>query len=119
MRKMALLIGLASTLSIPAIAKNQVLEGTYKLVSSTRRIVETGQVVDSFGKEPTGYINYGRDGRVLVLIVWDKNDRPAPENVGAITDEQRANLFRTMVAYGGTYKFNGHTIEHQIDISWN
>lgn len=119
MSKVALVIGLASILSFPAFAEDQVLDGTYTLVSSTRKILESGQVVDTYGKQPTGYINYGRDGRMLVVIVSDNKDRPAPDSVEAITDEQRADLFRTMVAYGGTYKFDGHSVEHHIDISWN
>jgi hypothetical protein len=53
------------------------------------------------------------------LIVWDKADRPNPENVKVITDQQRADLFRTMTSYGGTYKFDGHVVEHHVDISWN
>ena len=106
-------------LEFHAVAEEQSLEGTYKLISSTRKILDTGQVVDTYGKQPTGFITYSRDGRMLALIVWDKNDRPAPESVGAITGEQRANLFRTMVSYGGTYKFDGDTVEHHIDISWN
>jgi hypothetical protein len=54
-----------------------------------------------------------------VLIVSDKNDRPNPENVKVITDQQRADLFRTMTSYGGTFTFDGHTLEHHVDISWN
>jgi long-subunit fatty acid transport protein len=55
---------------------------------------------------------------MLVLIVSDENDRPA---VGGAppTAEQSASLFRTMVSYGGTYEFDGHTVKHHIDISWN
>ena len=41
------------------------LLGTYKLISSTRTIVETGEVKDAFGKQPKGYIMYGMDGRML------------------------------------------------------
>jgi len=119
MSKTALVAALASIVSFPAFAGDQMLDGTYKLVSSTRKLLETGQVVDTFGKHPSGYINYGKDGRFLVLIVWDKNDRPNPENVKLITDQQRADLFRTMVSYGGTYTFDGHTVEHHVDISWN
>jgi hypothetical protein len=52
MSKVALLIGLASTLSFPAFAEDQMLEGTYRLVSSTRKLLESGQVVDTFGKHP-------------------------------------------------------------------
>lgn len=119
MGKVALVLGLMSALSLPARAEDQVLEGTYKLISSTRKVLATGQVVDAYGKQPTGYISYDRNGRMLAMIVSDKNDRPSPSSVEAITDEQRANLFRTTVAYGGTYKFDGHTVEHHIDISWN
>jgi hypothetical protein len=47
MSKVALVIGLASTLSFPAFAEDQMLEGTSRLVSSTRKLLETGQVVDT------------------------------------------------------------------------
>ena len=36
-----------------------------------------------------------------------------------MTDQERIELFKTMVAYGGTYTYNGKTITHQVDISWN
>jgi hypothetical protein len=98
-------------------AADEDLAGTYKLISSTRRILDTGEILDTWGKSPRGFITYGRDGRMLSLIVGDK--RPRPESVEKITDQQRADLFRSMSAYGGTYKFDGKTIEHHIDISWN
>jgi hypothetical protein len=31
--------------------------------------------------------------------------------------EQRADLFRSMLAYGGTYTFDGAKVEHHIDMS--
>jgi hypothetical protein len=93
------------------------LTGTYKLVSSKRKIVETGEVLDTWGAHPKGFISYGKDGRMLVLIVTD--DRPRPQSIEKITDQDRAQLFRTMTAYGGTYEFDGKTVKHHIDISWN
>ena len=93
------------------------LAGTYSLISSTRKIVDTGEVLDTSGKNPNGFITYGRDGRMLVLIVSD--NRPKPESLAKMTDQQQADLFRTMCAYGGTYKFDGKIVEHHIDISWN
>lgn len=119
MRRIALAIGLASMMSQAALAEDLVLEGTYKLVSSTRKILSTGETVDTYGKHPTGYISYGHDGRMSALIVWDKDDRPSPKAVEDITDEQRVGLFRTMLAYGGTYTLDGHTVSHHIDISSN
>jgi putative ubiquitin-RnfH superfamily antitoxin RatB of RatAB toxin-antitoxin module len=54
---------------------------------------------------------------MLGLIV--RHPRPKPEDIEKITDKDRIDLFRTMTAYGGTYKFDGKTVEHDIDIAWN
>ena len=104
-------------LAFSAAAAGEDLTGTYRLSSSKRKIVETGEVLDTWGANPKGFISYGKDGRVLVLIVTD--ERPKPESVEKITDRDRAQLFRTMTAYGGTYEFDGQTVQHHIDISWN
>jgi lipocalin-like protein len=116
MRTFMLTVAVAALAFSPAAAQED-LTGTYKLISSKRRIVETGEVLDTWGKNPKGFITYGKDGRMLVLIVTE--DRPRPESVEKITDQQRAQLFRTMTAYGGTYEFDGRTVQHHIDISWN
>lgn len=94
----------------------QTLIGTYRLVSSTRTIVESGEVIQSFGESPNGIIMYGQDQRMMVLIARSDRRKPAHESM---TDEQRADLFRSMAAYGGTYTFDGKRIVHHIDISWN
>jgi Lipocalin-like domain len=91
--------------------------GTYRLISSKRVIVDTGETEDTYGNNPVGYITYGPDGRMMAIIVF--SNRPRPESLDRMTDQDRAELFRTMLAYGGTYKFHGNSIEHQIDISWN
>ena len=111
------LLGLATAActTSPALARER-LDGSYRLISHTRTIVATGKVEESFGTNPSGYIMYGRDGRVLVLMV--RADRPKPSFSG-ITDAERARLFDTMAAYGGTYTFDGKTVTHKIDISWN
>jgi hypothetical protein len=114
-----------STKNVPASAvplettkpqPSQKMGGTYRLVSSTRTLVDTGRVIDSFGKNPTGYIMYTQDGRMMVLIV--RADRPKPTHED-MTDQQRAELFRSMAAYAGRYTFDGKRIVHHIDISWN
>jgi len=92
------------------------LPGTYRLISSTRTIVETGQVMDAFGKQPKGYIMYGTDGRMLVLITTEGRPRPSLTDM---TDQDRADQYRTLNAYGGTYTFHGDWIEHHIDIASN
>ena len=103
--------------SVGPIAAEEVLDGTWKLVSSTRTNTTTGATTDSFGPNPLGYITYGKDGRMMVLIT--RSDRPKPDSTDKMTDEQRSRLFSSMLAYSGTYKFDGETIEHHIDGSWN
>jgi hypothetical protein len=116
MRKFIFAIALSLLASI-AFAADDDIYGTYKLINSTRKILETGQIVDSYGKHPNGYITYGRDGRMMALITYD--GRPKPEGIEKMTDQQHLALFRTMLAYGGTFKYHGDRVEHQIDISWN
>ena len=114
------LILIASCVLIAAvtpIAGQEILDGTWKLVSSKRTTTTTGTTIDTFGSDPQGYIMYGKDGRMMVLIT--RSDRPKPESIDKITDEQRNRLFSSMIAYAGTYKFDGNTIEHHIDLSWN
>jgi hypothetical protein len=116
MRKLVLAVAMAgASFPLQVFSADDDLAGTYKLVVEQRLIVDTGQIVPV--SNPDGYITYTSDGRMLVLIV--RNPRPKPESIEQTTDQQRADLFRTMTAYGGTYKFDGSTIEHNIDISWN
>jgi len=103
--------------SSTAKAGNEELYGTWRLVSDTNTFVATGESVDVFGKSPHGFINYSPGGRVLVLIVSDK--RPKPLDLAKMTDEEKIELFKTMIAYGGTYTYDGKTVTHHIDISWN
>jgi len=100
-----------------ACAVDDDIVGTYRLISSQRVILETGETEDAYGKNPSGFITYGRDGRMMAIVVF--SNRPRPESLDKMTDQQRADLFRTMAAYGGTYTFHGDRVEHHIDISWN
>lgn len=91
------------------------ITGTYRLVGDERKVVATGEVVRN--ERPQGYITYDRSGRMMVLII--RTPRPRPENLDAIPLQQQADLFRTAGAYSGTYRFDGSTIEHRIDLSLN
>ena len=88
-----------------ASAADESIVGTYRLISSQRLIMETGEKEDSYGKGPTGFLTYGSDGRMMAIITF--SNRSKPESLDKLTDQQRAELFRTMLAYAGTYKFSG------------
>lgn len=100
--------------TMAATASEVEIDGTFKLISESRKILDSN-VVEQF-EHQRGFVTY-KSGRVQVLIV--RGNRPKPESLSKMTDQQRIDLFRSVTAYGGTYKFDGKTIEHHIDISWN
>ncbi len=103
--------------SFGANAQVEQLYGTWQLVSFTSEVVGTGERVDYFGKAPHGFLTYGRDGRMSAIIVSD--NRPKPTDLAKLTDQERAELFKTVIAYGGTFKVEGSRVVHNVDISWN
>jgi hypothetical protein len=102
-------------ISSPALAAEFEVAGTYRLVSSSTKFLDTGEVVTD--PNPKGFITYSADGRMLVLITY--SGRPKPESTAKMTDEQRVGLFRTLLAYGGTFTFDGKQMEHHVDICWD
>jgi hypothetical protein len=99
----------------PVYAAEDDLVGTYRLIGEQRTIVDTGEIVPA--QDSQGYITYGADGHMIVLIV--RHPRPKPESIEATSDQERADLLRTMTAYAGTYTFDGSKIEHHIELSMN
>ena len=102
----------ATLIPLPALAADFELAGTYRLVSSSTKHLDTGEEVPD--ENAKGSIMYGKDGRMLVLITY--GDRPRAESAAKLTDHERVQLFRTMLSYGGSYEFDGKTVTHHIDI---
>jgi hypothetical protein len=96
---------------------NEELYGTWRLVSFTEQVVATGEKTDVFGKAPRGFLSYSRDGRMHAIVV--SGERPKPADPAKRTDQERAELLKTMIAYAGTFTFDGKTVTHHVDISWN
>ncbi len=98
-------------------ALQEKLCGTWRLVSYQRTVVETGETRDFFGRSPRGLLNYSPDGRMIVIVV--KQERPRPAEPSRMADRDRVELFQSMVSYAGTYTFDGKTVTHNVEISWN
>jgi hypothetical protein len=125
--KRAILLAVVAVLSLPfhlsaqtgqARAAQQAILGTWKLVSYIREDVLSGAKSDVMGDHPSGYLNYGSDGRMMVMIVGSQRKKPA----GAIaTPEEAEALITSMLAYAGTYTVDteAHTVTHHIEISWD
>ena len=92
------------------------LIGTWRLVAVETEDLATGAKSQAWGADPLGFINYAPDGRMMVLNLRSDRKKPA----GAVpTTAEAADLFKTMLAYAGTYTIDGNELTHHIEISWN
>lgn len=89
--------------------------GTWKLQSFTTEYLDNGQLDEPFGAHPSGYICYGADARMYVIVAGEGRRRP----LAAPTEREKAVLFDGSAAYAGTYAIDGDTVRHYVDISWN
>ena len=117
-----LLLGviLVSCLSLPQPAPAQDLQssvvGVWKLSSITRKDPQSGEVTNSYGEQPVGYLVYTKAGRVFAFLVG--SDRKPPDKAEP-SDSERAELFKSMVGYTGTYRVEGGKVIVRADASWN
>ena len=88
--------------------------GTWKLTSFVRKEMATGRSAAAYGEHPPGYAYYTKGGRFLIFAV--SQDRKKNETFA--TDAQRVELFKSMFAYGGTYKTEGNKLIYNVDIAW-
>ncbi len=92
------------------------LLGTWAMLSWTKEAVATGEIVDTLGPEPIGYLTYGADGRMHVIAV--RRNRQPPESTPP-TNTEKLRLYDSLLAYSGTYTVDDQKIIHHVDVSWN
>ena len=90
--------------------------GTWKLTSFVRKEVATGKSATTYGEHPSGYAYYTRGGHFLIFAV--AQDRKRNEKIAAPTDAERIELFKSMFAWGGTYKTEGSKVIFDVNIAW-
>ncbi len=78
------------------------LVGLWRLVSFQREYQATGDRELPMGMTPAGYIVFLPEGRMAVVITGEGRNAPT-------TDQDRANLFNSLVAYTGPYRVDGDT----------
>lgn len=115
MKSMAAGLAWLLMLVAPAFCDDTIV-GTWKIQSFVREVVTTGQRYNEFGDNPEGYISYLPDGRMYAMLVADGRRKPIN---GVPTDEEKAKLFGTMIAYTGTYRLEGDKVFHNVEVSWN
>jgi hypothetical protein len=92
--------------------ESQQIVGVWKLVSVMYEDQETKTLTPIMGEHPRGYQIATPDGRWLALAT--PSGRAVPS-----TDEERAQAFRTMIAYSGRYRVEGSTIITKVEVAWN
>jgi hypothetical protein len=90
------------------------LVGTWKLVSATETN-ERGEIRDSYGPTPAGFLTYTADGRVSVVIA---DSRRKPFSAVPPPTEEMPDAFSAFVAYAGTYTFADDRVIHHIEVAW-
>ena len=94
----------------------EALIGTWKLVSA-KSTSEKGEVTDTFGKNPTGFLTYTADGRMMGIISsGGRTPLSVPDYVAAPPNE-RAEAFATFGAYAGRYSLQGNQVRHHVEVA--
>lgn len=122
MKRIVVFAVITLALSLPSIAmaqsKNK-LVGTWKLVSVISK-TDQGEVNKTvYGEHPKGFITYGADGRMMVVITEDGRKLLSINDRLAAPIEERAQAFSTANAYAGTYTLSGNTMVHHVEVSVN
>ena len=89
--------------------------GSWRMISWSYTILETGENRDALGQNPRGWIVYSPE-RVMVLVL--NNDRKRPLEL-LPSDDEKIALYDTMFAYSGTYTIQPDRVIHHVDVSWN
>ena len=88
------------------------VHGVWKLVSYEVEIQATSQKELPLGKNPTGYVIFTPEGRVFFILTGEGRR-------AAKTDQERADLLSSLLAYTGKYRLEGDTWITKVDVAWN
>lgn len=86
--------------------------GIWKIVAWESEFQATGEREPVMGKNPTGYIIFTPEGRMMTVITGESRKPPK-------TDQDRADLLKSMFAYTGMYRLEGDRWITKVDVAWN
>jgi lipocalin-like protein len=91
---------------------DQILAGTWKLISCFMEDVETKEQKAVWGERPNGHLTVTPAGEWIV--VQTSEGRKPPQS-----DEDRCAAFRSMLAYAGRYRVEGQKILVNVEVAWD
>src|SRR5262245_34073008 len=84
--------------------------GTWRLVSLTAEVLETGEQLRLFGDDPPGYIHFAPEGRMFAVLT--ASGRKPVE-----TEADQVAAFGSLIAYTGRYRIEGNKLTTTVDVS--
>jgi hypothetical protein len=113
MNKVLIAIFLTLFGALPALADDQQqLVGVWKLQTFDYEFQDTGEHIAPFGTHPNGIGIFTPEGRTMGILTAE--NRKVPK-----TDADRAEAFRSLVAYSGIYRLEDGRWITKVDIAWN
>ena len=89
------------------------LIGTWKLKAIQFEPADTGERIDMFGPNPSGYLIHTDEGRMIAILM--RSDRVPPKE-----DADGAALFKSMMAYTGNCRTEGEDkYICNVDFAWH
>ncbi|WP_077000440.1 lipocalin-like domain-containing protein [Variovorax sp. KK3] len=74
------------------------------------------RLYDVYGAQPSGVIHYGSDGRMMALITHDGRE-PLDGDRQAAPEAQRAQAYKSSIAYAGRFTLEAGWVSHWVDVS--
>jgi hypothetical protein len=111
---LAFTLAILSFPALDAAPTKEKLIGTWKLVSA-KITTDKGDVHDSWGPNPIGFLTYTADGRMSAILTFS-NRKPISNNdfISAPAAE-RAEAFATSTAYAGHFTLTGDKVTHHVE----
>ena len=99
--------------SVPVTADDlaTAMVGVWNITEFSRKDVASGTAEKPYGAHPKGRIIFTKGGNNIWFLVSENQPRPAAV---APTDPERAELFKNMFAFAGTYKVEGAHLTQAI-----
>jgi hypothetical protein len=110
----ALAVSLLLLFTFPVLAdeRQEQLIGVWRLQTYEVEFQDTGERTAPFGAHPNGIGIFTPEGRTIGILTAE--GRKAPQ-----TDADRAEAFRSMIAYSGIYRLEEDRWITKVDIAWN
>jgi Lipocalin-like domain len=105
-------------------AQDNPLIGIWKLVSAIAIHPDGIQETNIYGANPNGYITYTATGHMMVMFA--RGDRPPfsqtvqsplSNEMSTLPVEELAQALITFNAYAGTYRVEGNSVTHHLEIA--